>query len=361
MSTRSAAPPRHTATDRRLAVLIGLVSVLMAAALASLTLGAMPIGPYEVVSILMSHLGMGVLSEIDPLHDAVVIAVRLPRLLVGATVGAGLAIAGTVLQAVFRNPLADPALIGVSSGAALAAAAVTILGGVVVSTAASGFWIATLPVAAFTGGWSAVQLVQRLGRSGQVISVARLLLAGIAVNALAQALTGVLLFIATDSQLRGLLFWNLGSLGAGGWMQASVSGPVIVVATVALSRYGQPLNLMLLGDDAARHLGVDVEQIKRRVVLWATLAVSASVAVVGIIGFVGLVVPHLLRLTLGADHRVLLPATALLGASLLLVSDVFARTLAAPAEIPIGVVTALVGGPFFLWLIVRDDTVRTLR
>lgn len=344
--------------DRRSVTLIVLAGLLALASLASLSFGAMHVGLHEALSVLLRQLGFAVAASDNPVHEAVILAVRLPRLLIGASVGAGLAIAGAALQAVFRNPLADPALIGVSSGAALAAAAFTVLGGhLPISSPA--LLATTLPLVAFGGAWAAVELVQRLGRNQGVTSVARLLLAGIAINALAQALTGMLLFIASDAQLRSLLFWNLGSLGAAGWLQTAAAVPLMVIAVAALCRGGQALNLMLLGDDAARHLGVDVERVKRRVVLWATLAVGSAVAVVGIIGFVGLAVPHLLRLAFGADHRLLLPASALLGASLLLAADVGARTLAAPAEVPIGIVTALLGGPFFLWLIVRDDSMRT--
>jgi len=349
--------PTGLTIDRRGVTLVTLTALLGVAALASLSLGAMQIGAHESLTILLHPLGFPLSGATNPVHEAVILAVRLPRLLIGATVGAGLAIAGAALQAVFRNPLADPALIGVSSGAALAAAAFTVLGSRLPFSSPA-LLASSLPLVAFGGAWVAVDLVQRLGRNRGATSVARLLLAGIAINALAQALTGMLLFIATDAQLRSLLFWNLGSLGAAGWLQVAAAAPPMLAAVAALCRRGQALNLMLLGDDAARHLGVDVERVKRRVVLWATLAVGSAVAVVGIIGFVGLAVPHLLRLALGADHRLLLPASALLGASLLLVADVGARTLAAPAEVPIGIVTALLGGPFFLWLIVRDESMR---
>jgi iron complex transport system permease protein len=258
------------------------------------------------------------------------------------------------MQGLFRNPLADPSLIGVSSGAALAAVVTIVLGPVLMGGWADALGPFLLPAAAFAGGVGATVLVYRLGtRNGQT-SVATMLLAGIAINALAGAGTGLMTFIADDDQLRDLTFWTLGSLGGATWTQLAVVGPCLLGGMVAAPLLARPLNALLLGEGEAFHLGIDTERTKKQVVTLAALVVGAAVAVSGVIGFIGLVVPHLLRLAVGPDHRVLIPGSALLGGALLLGADVLARTIVAPAELPIGIVTALVGAPFFLWLLLRD-------
>ena len=279
--------------------------------------------------------------------------IRLPRVVLGAFVGAGLAVSGAAMQGLFRNPLADPGLIGVSSGAALAAVSIIVLGDTVMPEVLSGLGLFLLPGAAFIGGLVATLVVYRVSRVADRTVVATMLLTGIAVNALAGAGIGVLSFVATDAQLRTMIFWSLGSLGGSMWTSVWALVPCMVAAT-CLIRQARALNVMLLGEAEAGHLGISVERLKHRTVLLVALAVGAAVAVAGMIGFIGLVVPHLVRLTLGPDHRYVLPGSALLGASLLLGADLVARLLIAPAELPIGIVTAAVGAPFFLWLIVRQ-------
>lgn len=262
--------------------------------------------------------------------------------MLGAGVGAALATSGAALQGLFRNPLVDPGLIGVSSGAALAAAATLVL----VEELS-----VLVPAAAFAGGLLATLAVSYLGMREGRTHVATMLLAGIALNALTAASTGLLLFVATDAQLRNVVFWNLGSLAGATWRALLLAIPLIGVSVVLLPCFSRSLNLILLGEAEATHAGIDVERVKRRTVILVALAVGASVSVSGVIGFVGLVVPHLVRLVLGPDHRGVLPGSALLGASLLLASDLVARTIVAPAELPIGIVTAAMGAPFFLWLL----------
>lgn len=277
--------------------------------------------------------------------------IRLPRLLLGLVAGAGLGMAGALMQGLFRNPLADPGLIGVSSGAALAAGITIVLGAAWFPDLprALGSW--TLVLMAFGGGLAVTALIYALSRSDGGTRVGLMLLAGIAVNALAGAGLGLLNFLATDEQLRNLQFWLLGSLGGARW---SAVGLVAVLTGVALAigwRLVGALNAMALGEAQAVLLGVPVERIKRVVIVVTALAVGAVTATTGIIGFIGLVAPHMVRLLAGPDHRWVVPGSALLGASLVLLADAVARTALQPAELPLGVLTALVGVPFFLLLL----------
>lgn len=273
----------------------------------------------------------------------------------GCLVGAALGVSGTALQGLFRNPLADPGLLGIASGAALAAVAVIVLGDELGLARLMGLY--ALPVAAFLGGLGVTLLIYRLAQ-GQEGTVAGLLLAGIALNAVAGAATGLVIYFADDDELRTLTFWGMGSLAGATWHAVAVALPFLALALGPLPRLATALNALLLGETEAAGLGIDVERVKRRIVLCVALAVGASVALTGVIGFVGLVVPHVLRLMLCADHRYLLPGAALLGAALLVGADLCARTLVAPAELPIGILTSLVGGPFFIWLLVRERRVR---
>jgi iron complex transport system permease protein len=269
-------------------------------------------------------------------------------------VGAALGIAGAVMQGLFRNPLADPTLIGVSGGAALAAAVTVVLGAIAAPGLVTLLGTATLPVAAFLGALAMTWVVFRLGDVDGRSSLATILLAGMAVNALASAGIGMLTYMASDEQLRSFTFWTLGSLGGANGAMLLVVGPLIGVALVALVALATPLNAMALGESGATHLGFDVQKVKRIGMGACALAVGTGVAVSGMIGFVGLVAPHFVRLATGPDHRTVLPAAALLGALLLVCADVAARTLVAPAELPIGILTSLLGAPFFIALLLRQ-------
>ncbi|GAB5467722.1 MAG: iron ABC transporter permease [Rhodospirillales bacterium] len=349
-SARRAGASRRRAVGLRFWALSGL---FVLATLLALGWGAVTIPPTLIANILAHSLGLAALDPALATEEAVLLSIRLPRVLLAILVGGGLAVCGAALQGLFRNPLADPGLIGVSAGAALAAAATIVFGGLFFAGLPPALRPYLLPLAAFLGGLLVTVIIQRLARSGGRTDVATLLLAGIAVNAIAGAGIGLLFYLADDQQLRAVTLWTLGSLAGRPWSEILPALPLILIALVGLLAMARPLNALLLGEQEAYHLGFAVERLKRRLVLLVALATGAAVAVSGIIGFVGLVVPHLVRLLLGADHRLVLPASALVGASLLLVADLGARHLVLPAELPIGILTSLLGGPFFLWLLLR--------
>lgn len=331
-----------------------LAGITLAVSLTSLAHGTASISPAAIASILAHRVGIPVGAEWYASHEEViVVSIRLPRLLLGLAIGSTLAMAGACLQGLFRNPLADPGLIGVAGGGGIGAVAAFVLGGMVLN-GLPGLEAWILPLFAATGSIGTTFLVYQLAKVRGVVSVPHLLLTGIAVNAIATALIGSLIFLATDDQLRRFAFWTLGSLQRAGWRECL---PLLLVAAVALAtlpRYARALDALLLGESEAYHLGVDLDGVKRALVLLCATAVGAGVAIAGIIGFIGLVAPHLVRLIAGPGHRVLLPASALLGAALLVGADLIARTALSPSEIPIGILTALVGGPFFLYLLHRD-------
>lgn len=331
-----------------------LSSLLLGSILAGLSFGAAAIPGVDVTTSLLSGLTGLHIGTHTATQELIVWQLRLPRVLMGGLIGAGLAVAGAAVQAVFRNPLADPGLIGVSSGSALAAITLIVLGDVILVGWLSQFEAVALPIAAFTGGLITTALIYRISTMNGTTRIFTLLLAGVAISALTGAVTGVLTYLADDGQLRTLTFWSMGSLGGLTWQSLWTAGPWIVLTLIVLPFFRQALNALLLGEQVAQHLGMSAQRIKKVVIAIAAVAVGASVAVAGMIGFVGLVVPHLMRLWLGPDHRRLLPACALSGASLLILADVIARTIAAPAEIPIGIITALIGSPFFLWLLLSQ-------
>lgn len=279
--------------------------------------------------------------------------IRLPRLMLGLAAGAGLGLAGALMQGLFRNPLADPGLIGVSSGAALAAASTIVLGTWWWPGLSRSWGGGALVLGAFAGGLAVCALVYGLARSPSGLRVESLLLAGVGVNALAGAGLGTLSFLATDEQLRNLQFWLLGSLGGARWTSVSWVVAGVLLAVVPACRLAAGLNVLALGEAQAVLSGVRLESLKRQVVVLTALLVGAITATTGVIGFVGLIAPHGVRLLAGADHRLLLPGSALLGAVLVVGADALARVLVQPAELPLGVLTAYVGVPVFLALLRR--------
>lgn len=340
---------------RARSIITGCAVLLVLAFVASLAIGPVVIAPGKVFSILWDGaFGQRAGSAID-LRDAVVILdIRLPRALLAALVGASLAVAGALLQGIFRNPLADPGLVGISPGAALAAVAWIVFGGLVVDVIPRTLVNHALPLASFVGSLIAIVLLHRLSSYEGRTSVANLLFAGIALGALASAGTGLIIFVASDQQLREFTFWTLGSLGGATWQRVALASPFAAVLIAGSFLLARGLDALALGEAEAFHTGVNVERVKRFAIVIVAAGVGAAVAVSGIIGFVGLVVPHLLRLSAGPSHKTLIAGSALLGAALLTGSDIFARTVAAPAELPIGVVTALIGAPFFIWLLRRQ-------
>jgi iron complex transport system permease protein len=341
--------PRPLAFLRRplpLCLLLGGLALLAA-------LGGLAAGPLDIsVHDILGSLRLG--AAPDPSAAATILQLRLPRVVLGLTVGAALAVSGAAMQGIFRNPLADPGLVGVSSGAALAAVAVIVLG-VPLGLAAPKLFISRwlLPLASFGGAALTTWLVSRLSRVDGTTQPAQMLLVGLAINAISGAGIGLLAHVASGPALRALTFWMYGSLGRVGWPEIAATAPLVLLAVLLIPLRGRELNALLLGEAEAAHLGVDVERLKRGLVLLVLLAVGGAVALTGIIAFVGLIVPQLIRLWAGPDHRLLLPASALLGGALLTAADTAARTLAAPLELPIGVLTALIGGPFFIALLLR--------
>ena len=339
-------------SSSRLFVLLG---TLLAVAIAlSLALGPVSINLQDLMMVLARSVGFDVIST-PALEQAqlIVSQIRLPRALLGLAVGAVLALSGVAIQGLFRNPLADPGLIGVSSGAALGAA-VAIVGGAMFGGISDAWSPYILSICAFAGGLGVTALVYRLGRRDGQTHVATMLLAGIALAALAGAAIGLFTYLADDATLRTLTFWNLGSLNGASYARLWPLLLITFAVALWLPRRAKALNALLLGESEARHLGFAVEKLKRELVFCTALGVGAAVAAAGMIGFIGLVVPHVLRLAVGPDHRVLLPASALAGASLLLFADLAARLVLAPAELPIGIVTALIGAPFFLYLLLKS-------
>ncbi|WP_158784601.1 iron ABC transporter permease [Pantoea sp. BAV 3049] len=274
--------------------------------------------------------------------------IRLPRVLLAVLVGAALALSGAMMQGLFRNPLADPGLMGISSGASLMLAFSIVIP--VALPAALALWWPML--AAFVGSITVTVIIFILSRHSSA-TLSRLLLAGIAINALCGAAVGILSWLSNDQQLRQLSLWGMGSLGQAQWSTVLACAAVILPAMLATQWQARRLNLLQLGDEEAHYLGVDVRRTQRILLVLSALMVAAAVAVSGIIGFVGLVVPHLIRLCMGGDHRWLLPGATLLGAILMLLADTLARTMVAPAEMPVGLLTSLLGAPWFLWLILR--------
>ncbi len=338
---------------RTLFIILSLLCLL--AVWLSLALGPVSLPLMDTLRAGLRLLGLPVNGDGLEQAELILGQIRLPRTLLGLAVGAVLALAGVAMQGLFRNPLADPGLVGVSSGAALGAA-VAIVGSAWVGGVPEAIAPYLLSVCAFLGGLGVTALVYRLGRRDGQTSVATMLLAGIALTALASSAVGLFTYLADDATLRTLTFWNLGSLNGASYQRL---WPLVLVATAValwLPRRAEALNALLLGESEARHLGIEVESLKRELVFCTALGVGAAVAAAGLIGFVGLVVPHLVRLLSGPDHRVLLPASLLAGASLLLFADLIARLALAPAELPIGIVTAFIGAPFFLYLLLRGRT-----
>lgn len=318
----------------------------------SLALGPVSLPLFDTLRAGARLIGLPVAGDGLEQAELILGQIRLPRTLLGLAVGAVLALSGVAMQGLFRNPLADPGLVGVSAGAALGAA-VAIVGGSWMGGIPEAFGPYLLSLCAFLGGLGVTALVYRLGRRDGQTNVATMLLAGIALTALAGAAVGLFTYLADDATLRTLTFWNLGSLNGASYQRLWPLVLVTVGVSLWLPRRAQALNALLLGESEARHLGIEVEKLKRELVFCTALGVGAAVAAAGLIGFIGLVVPHLVRLLAGPDHRVLLPASLLAGASLLLFADLIARLALAPAELPIGIVTAFIGAPFFLYLLLR--------
>ncbi|WP_406149618.1 FecCD family ABC transporter permease [Streptomyces sp. NBC_01012] len=338
----AAAPARR---GKAFVLTVSLAAALVAGCLLSAGLGAYSIPLGDVLSSAQHRLGLGG-QALDRVGESVLWNVRLPRVVLALLVGSSLGCAGALMQGVFGNPLAEPGVIGISSGAAVGAVASIALG-----LNFFGNW--TITICAFVTGLATVLLVYVLSRSGGRTEVVTLILTGIAVNAFAGALIGLFIFFADNAQITQITFWQLGSLSQATWPKVLAVLPCAVLGLLVAPFYARKLDLLALGERPARHLGVDVERLRIVLVLVVALLTAAAVAVAGIISFVGLLVPHLLRMANGPGHRFLLPGSALGGALVLVAGDLAARTVADPAELPLGVLTALFGSPFFFWLLRR--------
>ena len=333
-------------------LLLAMGALLLLAFWLSLALGPVNLPLGDTLRAALRLLGLPLDGEGLQQAELILGQIRLPRSLLGLCVGIVLALSGVAMQGLFRNPLADPGLVGVAGGAALGAA-IAIVGGSLVGGLPPALAPYLLSICAFSGGLIVTAVVYRFGRRDGQTNVATMLLAGVALTAMSGAGVGLFTYLADDATLRSLTFWNLGSLNGASYARLWPLLLVTLGVAAWLPRRASALNALLLGESEARHLGFNVERIKLELVLCTALGVGAAVAAAGLIGFIGLVVPHLMRLLVGPDHRVLLPASLLAGASLLLLADLVARLVLAPAELPIGIVTALIGAPFFLYLLVR--------
>lgn len=323
-----------------------LLALLGLSCLLSVSTGPVSISLIDALSAVFNWATQQNVGNIAPHEQLVINNVRLPRTLLAMAVGATLAQCGAVMQGLFRNPLADPGIIGVSSGAALGAALCIVL----LPNASP----LMLPISAFALGLITTLVVYRLASSPTGTSVVLLLLSGVAIAALAGAGIGVLTYLANDIALRDLTLWQMGTIAGAQWIYVCLSLVTLALISWRFRQDATALNALLLGEAEARHLGIDVDRLKLRLILLCALGVGVSVAATGIIGFIGLVVPHLVRMMLGPDHKRLLPTSALLGAALLALADIGARAFLPPAELPVGLVTALLGAPFFIYLLLQQ-------
>jgi len=315
--------------------------------------GSVRIPPADVVRILLNRLGAGFAPDWPRTWEAILWDVRLPRVAMGALVGMGLSVAGAAYQGLFRNPLADPSVVGASAGASLgAAAAIAFLDGVPLLP---GRWaLGPVPLCAFCGGIAAVLLVFRLASAGRQTSTVSLLLAGMVVSSVASSLVSLIMYLTSSQARDAIVFWLMGGLSGANWWKVGWLLPYLAAGLGLLLLQGRELNAFLLGEEAALSMGVDVERLKRRVLGAGSLLTAAAVAFCGIISFVGLIVPHLVRLIVGPDHRWLMPVSAVTGAVVLVAADTLARSLPWFSELPVGLVMSLTGGPFFLFLLRRE-------
>ncbi|WP_288949169.1 iron ABC transporter permease [uncultured Paracoccus sp.] len=350
-------PPQRIKGDRsQRARRLGLALAALLAVMTVISLGWGASGTSLTQAILDLLAG----RELAVQDRVVLMEIRLPRVLMGIFVGASLAVSGAVMQGLFRNPLADPGIVGISSGASLGAILAIVLASALPGWLTGLFGWYLVPVGAFAGGWATTITLYRIATRRGRTSVATMLLAGIALGAIIGAVSGLVILRADDRELRDVTFWSLGSLAGANWPKLLVAAPIMALAMIHAPWLARGLNALALGEAAAAHVGIRVQKVKNRAILTVAAATGAAVAVSGGIGFVGIVVPHLLRLASGPDHRWLLVNSALLGAVTLLIADMISRTVIAPAELPIGIVTAIMGGPFFLWILLRNRGVLDL-
>ncbi|MAV64920.1 MAG: iron ABC transporter permease [Pelagibacteraceae bacterium TMED124] len=332
--------------------ILALSSILIILSILSIGNGPVSISFSQMVDILLYKMGfINDNSSFTNIHESVFLDIRIPRILLGIIVGIGLASSGAILQGLFRNPLVDPGFIGVSSGAAVGA-----MVAIMFSSLISGYFFESLipfmlPILAMIGAFLTTIMVYKISKVYNKTNIMAMLLSGIAINALAGSIIGLFVSMSSDSELRSFTFWSLGGLDNADWQVVGISYAFILISFICIYKIKRKLDIFMLGDAEAHHLGVDVENLKKIIILIASIMVGISVCFCGMIGFVGLVTPHLVRLFIGPKHSYLIPASALLGAILLVSSDLISKLVIAPAQLPIGVVTSAIGAPFFIWLI----------
>ncbi len=328
-----------------------LMTGLLIVFLISLGIGTVSISISEIITAIWHKFGL-MSSSLSETQEVVLFDIRLPRLVQTVLIGSALGISGAALQGLFRNPLVEPGLIGISGGASLGAVIVIIFGYQFTPEIPLIFGNFLLPTAAFIGALMATFIVYFLAKSLGNTNITILILAGVAIMTLCQALIGLSIFYADDNQIRTYNFWTLGDLGGATWQKLSIVAPLIILPLIGILKYTRHLNAIAIGENEAFHMGINVERVKYLIITLSALAVGAAVSLAGMIGFIGLVIPHLIRLIFGPDHRIVLTGSILGGAILLIVADIFARTVVAPAELPIGIVTAMIGSPFFIYLLI---------
>jgi iron complex transport system permease protein len=326
-----------------------LIVILILAIIVSLSMGSIDLSLQRILAVMVKKfrsVTSGATQHDRTIEEIIVIQIRLPRVLVGVTVGAALAVSGVVFQAVFKNPMASPFVTGVSSGAALGASI-----GIILGAGRSTLGLGFVSISAFLGAFIAVLLVSIISGAGSGNQVLRLLLSGLAVSYLLSAITS-LIMILSGEELHVVLSWLMGGLTNSTWTQVEIGIPTVLLGVLGAYLSSRELNVLLLSDEEAQHLGVEVGKIRRILVTLASATTAVAVSLTGTIGFVGLMTPHLARTLFGPDHRILIPASAILGSITLVISDAIARTILLPSEIPVGIITSLLGGPFFIYLLV---------
>jgi iron complex transport system permease protein len=325
-----------------------LLALLTAVGLTAVAAGAVHISPADMYQGLRHFL---LHEPVEGIYQNVFLQLRLPRVLLCGMAGAILAAGGVLMQGIFRNPIVEPGLVGTSSGAALGASIVFVMGAAISPALKSWAGPFLLPMAAFVGALLATGAVYALSSRAGRVSAVSLLLVGTAVNAVCLSGTGLMSYLARDPQARSITFWNLGNFSGAAWIQVAIAAVVLAVFILLTRRYAKDLNALLLGEEEAGYLGVDAAKLKRKILVVTALSVAVVTAFAGVIAFVGLIVPHILRLLGGSDNRRLLPASMIAGATVLLLADLLARVLIAPAELPVGIITSIVGGPVFILLL----------
>lgn len=337
-----------------------LVVLLIIIAIGAISIGALGISPAQIGNIILYKVGLTSTVNFSEIQEKVFWVIRLPRVVMAIIIGATLAISGVGMQGIFRNPLAEPGIVGIGSGASLAAVSFIVLGKYIFGSINGIAGQYGLNIVTFIGALIAMILVYRISKQSGKTNITIMLLAGIAINALAGALTGFITISANEQQLRTITFWSLGSLGGANWTSVMSILPFCLATIIGIPLLGKQLNALSLGEQDASYFGINTERLKNIVMYLCAFGVGASVAVAGIIIFVGLVVPHIIRMVIGPEHKKLGIASAIGGGILLTLADLISRTIAAPIEIPIGIITSIAGGPFFLYLLLREKKKQTL-